>query len=125
MISPGKLVVLFRAAAAASAAAALLFLSTVPGNAQDPPPLPAARTADVDGDKIFDDLENLISPANLDQTFPTVVLLEQPITTDRIKELQRDIGQFDLEFEYDSVDGFAANLTKGQILALSQLDQVA
>ncbi len=124
MISTGKLVVLLRVAAAAATAAALLFLATVPANAQKPPPPPTPRAADVDGDKVFDDLENLISPANLDQTFPTVVLLEQPVTAGRINGLQSSIGQFDLEFEYDSVDGFAASLTKGQILALSQLDQV-
>ena len=124
MISTGKLVTLSRVAAAAAAAAALLFLATVSTNAQEPPPPPTPHAADADGDKIFDDLENLISPADLDQTFPTVVLLEQPVTTDRINGLQRGIGQFDLEFEYDSVDGFAASLTKGQILALSQLDQV-
>ena len=125
MISTGKLVVLFRVAATAATAAALLFLATVPGNAQEPPPPPTPRISDADGDKIFDDLEDLIGPANLDQTFPTIVLLEQPVTTDSINGLQSGIGQFDIEFEYDSVDGFAANLTKGQILALSQLDQVA
>ncbi len=63
MISTGKLVALSRVAAAAAAAAALLVLATVPATADKPPPPPAAHIADADGDKIFDDLESLISPA--------------------------------------------------------------
>ncbi|MCH8346614.1 MAG: hypothetical protein IIC87_06780, partial [Chloroflexi bacterium] len=59
VISTGKLVVLFRVAAAVATTAALLFLATVPANAQEPPPPPAPHATDTDGDKIFDDLENL------------------------------------------------------------------
>src|SRR3990170_4408159 len=59
------------------AAAALAFLATVPASAEKAPPPPATHTADADGDKIFDDLERLIGPADVDQTFPAIVLLNQ------------------------------------------------
>ncbi len=125
MISTGKLVTFSRVAAAAAAAAALLFLAAVPGNAEKPPPPPTARAVDADGDKIFDDLESLISPADLDQAFPAIVLLDEPLTQENINGLQQRVGDFNIDSQYSTLNGFAANLSKGQILALSQLDQVA
>ncbi len=125
MISTGKLVALSRVAAVAAAAAALLFLAAVPATADKPPPPPTAPAADTDGDKIFDDLERLISPAGLDQTFPAIVLLDEPLTEESINGLQQRVGDFSIGSQYSTLNGFAASLDKGQILALSQLDQVA
>ncbi len=111
MISTGKLVTLSRVAAAAAAAAALLFLAAGPANAQEPPRPPTAHAADADGDKIFDDLESLISPAAADQTFPAIVLLNEPVTASSLRDLHRRADVFDVSSQYSSINGFAASLS--------------
>ena len=125
MISAGKLVALSRVAAAAAVAAALLFLAAVPATADKPPPPPTAHIADADGDKIFDDLESLISPAAADKAFPAIVLLNEPVDAGSLGDLQGRVGFFDVSSQYSTINGFAASLTKGQIVALSRMGQVA
>ncbi len=124
MISTGKLVALFRAAAAAAAAAALLFLAAIPTTADKSPPPPTTPAAATDGDKIFDDLESLISPAAAHKAFPAIVLLNEPVDAGSLGDLRGRVGFFDISSQYSTINGFAGSLTKGQILALSRLDQV-
>jgi len=121
----GKLVALSRVAAATAAAAALLFLAAVPATADKPPPPPTAHIADADGDKIFDDLESLISPAAADKAFPAIVLLNEPVDAGSLGDLHGRVGFFDVSSQYSTINGFAASLTKGQIVALSRMGNVA
>ena len=105
--------------------AASILLTTTPSAADDPEPGSGDRIVDDDGDGIFDDLEEELAPAPPGQPFDVIVLLEQPLSTATLGMLRQSVGDFDVDFEFPSVAGFAATLTKGQITALSQLGAVA
>ncbi len=124
MTSFGELTSVLRATAAVAVAVALL-LAAGPANAQQPTPPASAQGAEGNDEKIFDDLKSLLAPADLGQTFPAIVLLSDHLAADSVKRLQRSVGPFDMRFSYPSVAGFAATLTKAQVLALSRLDEVA
>lgn len=91
---------------------------------KEPPP-PVPPIVDADGDKIFDDLEQTLAPAAASQPFDVIVVLNQTLSAANLGALRQQVGPFDTRFEYPSIDGFAATLTKGQITALARLDLVA
>jgi serine protease AprX len=106
--------------------ALLVVLSAAPASAdKPPPPTPVPPIVDDDGDKVFDDLEQSLAPAAASQRFDVIVLLQQPLTSANLGFLRQRIGPFQTTFQYPSVSGFAATLTKGQITALAKLDLVA
>ena len=77
------------------------------------------------GDGIFGDLEEELAAAAPNERFDTIVVLHKSVTTARLDALRRLAGDFGVDFEYHSIDGFAANLSKRQITALAKLDLVA
>lgn len=89
-----------------------------------PPPEPVPRILDGDRDKIFDDLEELIAPAPAERLFPVIVVLDEPLNAPTLDALRARVGRFETTFQYPSIDGFAATLTKRQILALAALGTV-
>ena len=106
--------------------ASLFLLTATPATAQKPPPPPPVpRIVDADGDKIFDDLEQSLAPANAGQPFDVIVVLNQTLSTANFNALRQSVGPFDTNFRYPSINGFAATLTKGQITALARLGLVA
>lgn len=115
--------------AALLALLASLFLLTAPPASADQPPTPTPppipRIIDADGDKIFDDLEQSLAPAAAGQPFDVIVLLSQPLNAANLGALRQQVGLFDTRFQYPSINGFAATLTKGQITVLARLDLVA
>ncbi|MCH8821103.1 S8 family serine peptidase [Patescibacteria group bacterium] len=68
--------------------------------------------------KIMDHLEGLIGPAVATDRFDVLVMLNKPLTL--LPTLKARHGDFITKFEYSSINGFATNLTKGQIIALSK-----
>lgn len=109
-----------RLLAVVAALAAILWLATEPGDSP-----PAANQALAAGeDKIFEELQAQIENVPLDQRFPVIVLLDEPLSSASLGVLRSRVGSFDTTFQYPSVNGFAATLSKGQILALAQLQQV-
>lgn len=75
---------------------------------------------DEDDDGITEELEDLIIPAQATDSFDAVVMLNRNITASQLAELKTAHGYFSEKFIYDSIDGFAARLTKGQIEALAK-----
>src|SRR3989344_3698821 len=72
---------------------------------------------DRNGNKIFEDLEELIGPAAPSDRFDVIVMLNVPL--DLLPTLKSRHGDFEEKFTYSSINGFATNLTKGQIIAFS------
>ena len=106
--------------------AGLFLLTATPTTADDPPPPPpVTHITDEDDDGIFDDLEESMATATPGQRLDTIVVLNRPLTAATRSNLERLVGAFGVHFEYDSINGFAASLTKGQITALAKLDLVA
>ncbi|KZE73129.1 hypothetical protein AV654_32860 [Paenibacillus elgii] len=58
---------------------------------------------------------------------PCIVLLEDSTDDNAYEELEKKIGKFETTFKYDEIgiEGFAAELTKEQILVLKDLDLVS
>ena len=77
---------------------------------------------DSNKNKILDDLEGLIGPAAAGDRFDTIVLLNSSL--DLLSTLKNRHGDFTETFTYPSISGFATNLTKGQIIALAQDNDV-
>src|SRR5712692_5806579 len=94
---------------------------------EGPGPNPVRGTPIRDGDhnKIFDDLDQRLVSAATDQPFPVIVLLREIMTPANVDSLRQRIGAFDTSYQYPSINGFAVTLTKGQIVALAQLGEVA
>lgn len=68
--------------------------------------------------KILDDLEKLVGPAATGDPFDVIVLLNRPLNL--LPTLKGRHGNFVEKFTYPSINGFATNLTKGQIIAFSR-----
>jgi len=73
---------------------------------------------DQNNNKVLDDLENLIGPAANDNRFDVIVMAEKPLD-EILPTLKTRHGEFSETFTYPSINGFATNLTKGQIIAFS------
>jgi serine protease AprX len=115
----------WKAAALLLFVAALFALPATPATGdRPPPPEPLPRIVDADGNKIFDDLQELLAPAPADRLFPVIVVLEEPLNAPTLEALRARVGRFQTTFQYPSIDGFAATLTKRQILVLASLSAV-
>lgn len=68
--------------------------------------------------KILDDLEGLIGPAAAGDRFDVIVMLSQSL--DLLSLIKSRHGNFSEKFTYPAINGFAANLTKGQIITFSK-----
>jgi serine protease AprX len=92
-----------------------------------PPPAPEAVPikADLDGDKVFDDLEARLAGMADGASLSVIVALELPATSGRLQGLANAVGAFGLTHRFEIVQGFAATVTKAQALALARLPLVS
>ena len=73
---------------------------------------------DRDKNKILDDLEGEIAGKPESDRFDVIVMAEKPLE-EILPALKSRHGDFSEKFKYSSINGFATNLTKGQIIALA------
>lgn len=85
----------------------------------------APATADLDGDKVFDDLEARIQAAQPDDTLSVLVQLGEPLTKARFDAVNAAVGGVDLTQWLPIVRGFAATVTASQVRALAAQASVA
>lgn len=71
-------------------------------------------------DKIFDGLEEQITGKADGDRFDVIVMLSKPLVETSPSALKSKHGDFEEKFTYPSINGFATNLSKGQITTLSQ-----
>lgn len=124
MLSRGPRGHLFRLAAAAAVAALALLAGASPGGARGPDLPPAPRPTDSDGDRLFDDLEYVLAAAQPDEPIDVLVTLDRPLSPQRLGRLRERLGPFPVRFQYPSISGFAATLTRAQVLALARAGAV-
>ncbi|WP_018132626.1 S8 family serine peptidase [Effusibacillus pohliae] len=110
--------------------AGLLVLASVTAvSAQGSPkanPTAAAKKipviADLNQNKLFDNLEEMLAAAQPDDRFPVIVMFNQSFDDRAYADLEGKIGAFAKKFKYEAAfHGFAADLTKKQIEVLQQL----
>jgi serine protease AprX len=82
-------------------------------------------TADVDGDKIFDDLEARVQTSEPDDKLNVLVQLEKPLTEARFDAVNQAIGGVELTRWLPIVRGFAATVSANQVRALAARPGVA
>jgi len=77
--------------------------------------------ADHNKNKIFDSLDDILANKTKDAIIPVIATFEgvQPETV--VAQLIKKIGSFDIKYAYADLPGMAANLTKGQIQALTNI----
>jgi serine protease AprX len=88
-------------------------------------PSTAPTTADLDGDKVFDDLEAKVEAADPEDTMSVLVQLEEPLTDARFDALDSAVGGVDLTRWLPIVRGFAATVAASQVPALARSSAVA
>lgn len=88
-------------------------------------PVALSIKADIDGDKLFDDLESKLAAVSDGDSLRVVVVLKQAATIGAIDMLQDSVGSFELRHRYSVIPGFAATVTKAQAEALAGLPVVA
>ncbi|MCL6581774.1 MAG: protease inhibitor I9 family protein, partial [Firmicutes bacterium] len=75
---------------------------------------------DRDGNRLADDLDGKLERAGSAQLLPVVVRLSERVA-DRLADLEGVAGKFQMKAQWDAaLNGFAADLTPGQIKALSK-----
>jgi len=84
----------------------------------------APGQADLDGNRIFDDLEARLTSAGVDERISVIVLLDHAVTSARLRGFGSAIGGFRESHRFSAVRGFAAQLTKAQVQLLSRLPGV-
>ena len=76
------------------------------------------RTADLDGDKVFDDLEARVERSAPKDKLSVLVQLDEPLTKARFAALSTAVGGVDVTGWLPIVGGFAAKVTANQVRAL-------
>jgi serine protease AprX len=83
------------------------------------------RTADLNGDRVFDDLTAKLDTMEPHERLSVIVRTRGDLTRVGVEAIERSVGGFDLTRRLPIVDGFAATMTKSQVEALPALDSVA
>src|SRR3712207_493345 len=92
------------------------------GSPSDRVPAPAQSAparADLDGDKLFDDLSARLEALDAADRVSVIVRVDGKLTRAEAAALERGVGDYDLQAWLPIVDAFAAKMTKAQIEALA------
>ena len=76
--------------------------------------------ADLDGDRVFDDLEARAASLGADDGVDVIVRLRERATRARIERLEADVGELEVARRFTVLRGFSARLTKPQLAALAR-----
>jgi len=79
------------------------------------------KIVDKDKNKIFDNLEELLMGQPDEVKFDAILLFEENLSDNLFENIKGKIGDFSIKYQYPSISGIAATLTKGQITALSKI----
>ncbi len=76
---------------------------------------------DRNNNKLFDNLEEILKGTDHQTKIPVIVMLNSEFSAKK-KEIEKGIGLLNTKFEYSNAyQGFAADLNKGQIMALEKM----
>ncbi|HEX2064229.1 MAG TPA: S8 family serine peptidase [Acidimicrobiales bacterium] len=91
--------------------------SSAPGRSSSP-------YRDADRDKVYDDLETQLSRRADGERVTAIVLFDHKVTDEDLARDRRDVGDFPVKARWTTVEGYSAELTKGQVNALSRRPDV-
>ena len=83
-------------------------------------PTPAVMRVDSDRDHLFDDLEHQLAGRPGSDQLNVIVTLRAPASAERVRNLERAVGDFALERRFGIVHAFAARASKRRIEALAR-----
>ncbi len=83
-----------------------------------------APNADLNGDKVFDDLAAKLETMDAGDRMNVIVRMNGDLTQARADSVERSVGGFHLTRWLPIVDGFAATVSKSQVEALADLADV-
>ena len=79
------------------------------------------KQVDRNNNRLFDNLEEMLKSTDGQATIPVIIMLNAEFSAKK-KDIEKGIGLFNTKFEYNyAYHGFAADLNKGQIMALSKM----
>jgi serine protease AprX len=81
--------------------------------------------ADLNGDKIFDDLAYELAGSEENDDVAVIVRLAEALTIERADTVRESVGDFSYDAWLPIVNGFAATVSKSQVGALARLRTVA
>ncbi|MBI2169779.1 MAG: S8 family serine peptidase [Actinobacteria bacterium] len=113
---------LLRAIAAAllvAPALAILPSPAVAADRGDDTPSSKSDPVDRDGNDVVDSLDEQLDSAPAHETLDAIVLLDRRPTTGVIDDQHEDVGEFDVDMRYGTLDAYAASLTPDQIEELA------
>lgn len=82
------------------------------------------KQEDKNKNKLFDNLEKKIDKAKDSDILPVIVVYKEKIDNNKKDLVKRVLGNVNPKHEYEIIPGMALDLTKGQIIQLSELDFV-
>jgi serine protease AprX len=93
-----------------------------PAPTRSSPAAPGTRIAQVDrdGDKVFDELEPRLRRASSRDKLDVIVVLRARASLERVRRLERSVGDFSTSRRFSIIDGFSAKVSKRQALALAR-----
>ncbi|MDP9070291.1 MAG: S8 family serine peptidase, partial [Actinomycetota bacterium] len=94
------------------------------GRGPDGPGRSSSRWRDADRDRIYDDLEADLARRGDDERVPAIVVFTTPVSDEDVARHRRDHGDFRLKARFATVNGYSAELTKGQLNALARRSDV-
>ncbi len=116
----------FAVATLATAAAAKTYEPETPEPARGPDVAGVASSpyADVDRNRIYDDLDARLRSLGARDRVTAIVLLTRPVSEHDLAQLQAQYGGFAVNARWDVVNGFSAELSRGQVLAFARRPDV-
>lgn len=75
--------------------------------------------SDLDGNKIFDDLDRRLREAQDSSSFDVIVVFAGDSSAEEIDAAKADIGSFDVTYEYKMISAVAARMTNEQITGIA------
>jgi serine protease AprX len=90
--------------------------------AKDTTPAPvkeSTKMVDADNNKMFDDLETMLTGKGSNDKVAVIVRMNEKFTNAKLNSIKGQVGDFTTKFTYEyAYQGFAAEMTKGQIMGL-------
>ena len=106
----------------AATAGLVLASSIVPGAGAK---TTASTAADKNANKIFDDLDRTLDASAASKKLDIVALFSDGNSKAKVANVRKSVGPFAATYEYQTMSGFAASLTAGQIRSLALRSDVA
>jgi serine protease AprX len=109
-------------AAAVALTLVVSIVAAASASPKGPPPAaspPPAGKVDRNRNKVLDDLDARQAGRPASEREDVIVVLNVPASADRVGGFERTVGPFAIRRRFEVIDGFAAAMTKQQVLALA------